>query len=58
MFSLYSHKINEYVDASKAPVCVEWNVAKDAAMKKVVSHAIACTSSNIGYRRTLSNLLH
>lgn len=46
---LYSHETDDYVKASKAPVCVEWKVTTGAAVKKVVSHGTAYTSSDIDY---------
>jgi alkaline phosphatase D len=38
---LYSHETEEYVVASKAPVCVNYKVATDAAMKNCVDQGTA-----------------
>ncbi|KAE8445639.1 hypothetical protein EG329_012936 [Mollisiaceae sp. DMI_Dod_QoI] len=46
---LYSHETEEYVKASKAPVCVEYKVATDVAMKNCVDAGTAYTSSDIDY---------
>ena len=46
---LYNHDTEEYVDVSVAPVCVDYKVAKDSAMKNVVSSGQAYTSSDIDY---------
>lgn len=45
----YSHETEEYVKASKAPVCVDYKVATDAAMKNCVDSGTAYTSSDIDY---------
>jgi alkaline phosphatase D len=46
---LYSHETEEYVKASKAPVCVGYKVATDAAMTNCVDSGTAYTSSDIDY---------
>jgi len=46
---LYSHETEEYVKASKAPVCVNYKVATDAAMKHCVDQGTAYTSSDIDF---------
>lgn len=46
---LCSHETEEYVKASKAPVCVDYKVATDAAMKNCVDSGTAYTSSDIDY---------
>lgn len=46
---LYSHETEEYVMASKTPVCVNFKVATDAAMKNCVDQGTAYTSSDVDY---------
>lgn len=46
---LYSHETEEYVKASKAPVCVDYKVSTDAALKNCVDSGTAYTSSDIDY---------
>ncbi len=46
---LYSHETDAFVRASKAPVCVEWNVAPDPDFHSVVSSGTAYTSSDIDF---------
>jgi alkaline phosphatase D len=46
---LYSHETDDYVKASKAPVCVSYKVSTDAAMKNCVDKGTAYTSSDIDY---------
>lgn len=46
---LYSHETEEYVKASKAPVCVDYKVATDAAMKSCVDSGTVYTSSDIDF---------
>jgi alkaline phosphatase D len=46
---LYSHETAEYVKASKATICVEYKVAKDAGLKEVVDGGKVYTSSDIDY---------
>jgi alkaline phosphatase D len=46
---LYNHLTEEYVKVSVAPVCVNYKVATDQALTKVVSSGTAYTSSDIDY---------
>ncbi len=46
---LYSHETEAYVQASKAPVCVEWKTATAKDFKEVVSSGTAYTSSEIDF---------
>jgi hypothetical protein len=46
---LYNHDTAEYVAVSVAPVCVDWKVYSDSALKTVVSSGQAYTSSDIDY---------
>lgn len=46
---LYSHETEEYVLASRSPICVNYKVANDAALKDVVDSGTAYTSSDIDY---------
>ncbi|PMD44910.1 hypothetical protein L207DRAFT_551834 [Hyaloscypha variabilis F] len=46
---LYSHETDDYVKASKAPVCVSYKVSTDAAMNNCVDQGTAYTSSDIDY---------
>lgn len=46
---LYDHSTASYVKASKAPVCVQYKVASDKALKKVVDSGTVYTSSDIDY---------
>ncbi|QDS72810.1 hypothetical protein FKW77_006619 [Venturia effusa] len=46
---LYNHQTEEYVRVSTAPVCVNYNVATDKAMSKIVAKGTAYTSSDIDY---------
>jgi alkaline phosphatase D len=46
---LYNHETAEYVKASKAPVCVQYKVAKDSKLQSVVDSGTIYTSSDIDY---------
>lgn len=46
---LYNHDTEEFVMASTAPVCVEYTVASDKALKKVLCGGTVYTSSDIDY---------
>ncbi len=46
---LYSHETEEFVKASKAPVCVAYKVTADAELKDCVDEGIAYTSSDVDY---------
>lgn len=46
---LYDHSTAGYVKASKAPVCVEYKVASDKALKNCVDSGTVYTSSDIDY---------
>ncbi|CCX33535.1 Similar to Alkaline phosphatase D; acc. no. P42251 [Pyronema omphalodes CBS 100304] len=46
---LYDHDNEKYVKISKAPVCVEYKVARDEGMKSVVDRGLAWTSSDVDY---------
>lgn len=46
---LYSHETQDYVRASKAPVCVEYKVAKEIGMTNIVDHGTVYTSSDIDF---------
>ncbi|KAF4624414.1 hypothetical protein G7Y89_g13759 [Cudoniella acicularis] len=46
---LYSHETEEYVRASKAPVCVTYKVTTDSALKCVVDRGTVYTSSGQWY---------
>lgn len=54
---VYSHETEEYVKISTAPVCVDYHVATDSAMKDVVSSGTAYTSSDIDYTLKVSGIL-
>jgi len=55
---LYNHDTEEYVDVSVVPVCVDYKVAKDSAMKNIVSSGQAYTSSDIDYAVKVATLSH
>jgi alkaline phosphatase D len=46
---LYDHDNEAYVAQSKAPVCIQYTVASDKALKKVVDHGTVYTSSDVDY---------
>lgn len=46
---LYNHDTEEYVRVSKAPVCVDYKVATDKAMRNCVDQGTVYTSSDIDY---------
>lgn len=46
---LYNHDTEEYVAASKSPVCVEWKIASDKGLKNVRDSGKIYTSSDIDY---------
>ena len=46
---LYDHENDAYVRVSTAPVCVEYKVAEDAKLTKVVDSGRILTSSDIDY---------
>lgn len=46
---LYSHETDAYVQASKAPVCVEWKVSEKKDLSSAVSSGRAYTSSDIDF---------
>jgi alkaline phosphatase D len=52
---LYNHDTLSYVAVSKAPVCVDWKIAKDKQIKKVVDSGKTYTSSDIDYTVKVSN---
>ena len=47
--ALYSHETEQFVKASKAPVCVQYKVASDSRLKNVVDRGTVYTSSDIDY---------
>lgn len=46
---LYNHDTQQYVSVSKAPVCVDYTVAGDEALKNVVDSGTVYTSSDVDY---------
>lgn len=46
---LYDHDNDKFVSVSKAPVCVEYKVAKDKLLQDVVDHGKVYTSSDVDY---------
>lgn len=46
---LYNHDTAEYIAASKNPVCVEWKVWSDSALKTVEDMGTAYTTSDIDF---------
>ncbi|KLJ06046.1 alkaline phosphatase [Blastomyces silverae] len=46
---LYDHDNDRYVSVSTAPVCVEYKVARDDKMRKVVTGGEVWTSSDVDY---------
>lgn len=46
---LYDHDNDKYVAVSTAPVCVEYKVAKDDKMRRVVTDGEVWTSSDVDY---------
>jgi len=47
--ALYNHETAAYVAASKNPVCVEWKVYSDSALKNVEDMGTAYTTSDIDF---------
>jgi alkaline phosphatase D len=54
---IYDHSTTRYNEGSKAPVCVQYSVASDKAMKNVVDHGTVYTSSDIDYTVKVSLIL-
>lgn len=46
---LYSHEVDDYVKASKAPVCVEWKISTGEDLKTVADSGTAYTSSDVDF---------
>jgi len=46
---LYNHNTAEYIAASRNPVCVEWKVWSDSALKNVEDMGTAYTTSDIDF---------
>jgi alkaline phosphatase D len=46
---LYSHETDEYVLASKAPICVEYKVSTTEEFDCIADHGTAYTSSDIDF---------
>jgi alkaline phosphatase D len=46
---LYGHETQPYVKASKSPVCVDFKIASDQALKQVADSGRVYTSSDIDY---------
>jgi alkaline phosphatase D len=46
---LFDHDNEKYVAVSKSPVCVEYKVASDKNVSKVVDHGKVFTSSDVDY---------
>ena len=46
---LYGHETEIYIKASKAPVCVEYEIAEDRGLSKVADSGQAYTSSDVDY---------
>lgn len=46
---LYDHSTEEYVAASNAPVCVDWEIGTSKDLKHVVDSGTVYTSSDIDY---------
>jgi len=47
--ALYNHDVDLYILASKNPVCVEWKVYSDSALKNVEDMGTAYTTSDIDF---------
>jgi alkaline phosphatase D len=46
---LFSHETEAYVQASKAPVCLNWKIATDKTVSQVVNSGSAYTSSDVDF---------
>lgn len=46
---LYDHETEKYVQASTAPVCLEWKISETDDMGEVINSGNAYTSSDIDY---------
>jgi alkaline phosphatase D len=46
---LYSHEVDDYVKASKAPVCVEWKISTEKDLKPFADSGTAYTSSDVDF---------
>jgi alkaline phosphatase D len=46
---LYSHETDSYVQASKAPVCVQWKISTSKDLSSVVDSGTAYTSSDVDF---------
>jgi alkaline phosphatase D len=54
---LYSHEVNDFVHASKAPVCIEWKIGTTKALDKdVADSGTAYTSSDVDFTVKVSRL--
>lgn len=53
----FNHDTEEYVKVSVAPVCADYKVATDSAMRNVVTSGTAYTSSDIDYTMKVRLLL-
>lgn len=46
---LYSHEVDDYVKASKAPVCVDWKISSGQDLKTIADSGTAYTSSDVDF---------
>lgn len=46
---LYSHEVDDFVKASKTPVCVEWRISTAKDLSTAANSGIAYTSSDVDY---------
>ena len=53
---LYSHETDEYVKASKAPVCVDWKISASKDMQQVKDSGTVYTSSDVDFTVKVSGL--
>jgi alkaline phosphatase D len=53
---LYSHEVDDFVKASKAPVCVNWKISTGEDLKSVADSGTAYTSSDVDFTVKVGSL--
>ncbi|KAB5543076.1 PhoD-like phosphatase [Coniochaeta sp. 2T2.1] len=46
---LFSHEVDDYIKASKAPVCVDWKISTTKDLKTLANSGTAYTSSDVDF---------
>jgi alkaline phosphatase D len=55
---LYSHEVDDFVKASKAPVCVEWKISTLKDLTEASDSGTAYTSSDVDFTVKVKEHLH